>query len=145
MLYLGVRLALDTAVVVAGMRSPKGASAALLKAALDGRIQLLANVALVIEYEATCLRPEQARAAGLRRGEIAKFLDALAALIEPVETHFLWRPQLRDVADEMVLEAAINGRADAIVTFNLRDFDGAAQRFGIDLWLPRDALERTRT
>jgi hypothetical protein len=45
----------------------------------------------------------------------------------------------------MVLEAAINGRADAIVTFNLRDFDGAAQRFGIDLRLPRDALERIRT
>ena len=50
-------------------------------------------------------------------------LDGLAALAEPVETHFLWRPRLRDPADEMVLEAAVNGQANAIVTFNLRDYE----------------------
>ena len=43
-------------------------------------------------------------------------------MIEPVETHFMWRPQLRDPADELVLEAAVNGRAEALVTFNRRDF-----------------------
>jgi hypothetical protein len=35
--------------------------------------------------------------------------------------HFLWLPQLRDAGDEMVLEAAVNGRADAQVSFNVRD------------------------
>jgi predicted nucleic acid-binding protein len=33
-------------------------------------------------------------------------------MAEPVPTHFLWRPQLRDPNDEVVLEAAVNGRAD---------------------------------
>ena len=55
----------------------------------------------------------------------------------PVETHFMWRPQLRDPADELVLEAAINGQAAALVTFNRRDFGAAPARFGIDLLTPR--------
>lgn len=68
------------------------------------------------------------------------FLYAIAELVEPVETHYLWRPQLRDPGDEMVLEAAVNGQAQAIVTFNIRDYGDAAAQFGVGLWLPRDAL-----
>jgi predicted nucleic acid-binding protein len=69
-------------------------------------------------------------------------VDGVIALSEPVETHFLWRPQLRDQADEMVLEAAVNGRADALVTFNIADFGAAPARFGIETLLPREALRR---
>lgn len=135
-----MRLVLDTDVVVAGMRSPAGASAALLLAALQRRLTLCTNVALMLEYEAVCSRAAHQTAAGLTRKEVDIFLDAIAALVEPVDTHFLWRPQLRDPADEMVLEAAVNGRAQAIVTFNVRDFGTAAARFGVDLLLPREAL-----
>jgi PIN domain len=53
-------------------------------------------------------------------------------VVEPVETHFMWRPQLRDPADELVLEAAVNGQAGAIVTFNRRDFGTAPARFGAE-------------
>jgi predicted nucleic acid-binding protein len=63
---------------------------------------------------------------------------------KPVETHFLWRPQLRDPNDEMVLEAAVNGRADALVTFNLRDFGTAPARFGVEALLPREAIARNK-
>jgi putative PIN family toxin of toxin-antitoxin system len=134
----------DTDVVVAGMRSPKGASAALLLAALDGQIRICANVALMVEYEATCLRAEHQLASGLSSVQIEQFLDGLAAIVMPIETHFLWRPQLRDLGDEMVLEAAVNGRAEAIVTFNRRDFGHAASKFGVEILLPRDALARLR-
>jgi len=60
------------------------------------------------------------------------------------ETHFLWRPQLRDPGDEMVLETTVNGRADALVTFNVRDFGTAPARFGIELMIPREAIGRMR-
>lgn len=135
-----MRLVLDTDVVVAGMRSPTGASAALLLAAFERRLTLCANVALMLEYEAVCSRSAHRMAAGLTQKEVFVFLDAIAALVEPVETHFLWRPQLRDPGDEMVLEAAVNGRAQAVVTFNTRDFGPAAGRFGIELLPPREAL-----
>ena len=76
--------------------------------------------------------------------EVEIFLDALLAMAEPVKTHFLWRPQLRDPGDEMVLEAAVNGRADALVTFNVRDFGAVPARFGIELIIPREAIGRIR-
>jgi putative PIN family toxin of toxin-antitoxin system len=135
-----VRIVLDTDVVVAALRSPSGASAGLLQAALEGSVTLLANVALFLEYEAVCARTEHLTAAGLGAKDLAVFLDAVAALIEPVESHFVWRPQLRDPADEMVLEAAVNGTARAIVTFNRRDFGRIPARFGIQVMLPSDAL-----
>ncbi len=111
-------------------------------AARAGAIQLVGNVPLVLEYEATCTRAEHLLASGLDEREVAAFLDAVAAMIEPVETHFLWRPLLRDPQDEMVLEAAIGGRAAAIVTFNLRDFGTVPHQFGIDVVLPAVALKR---
>lgn len=113
---------LDTNIVVAAMRSPGGASAALVMAARHDEVTLLGNVALALEYEATCRLAEHGLAAGLDADEVGIFVDAVIAMLEPVETHFLWRPQLRDVGDELVLEAAVNGQANAIVTFNRRDF-----------------------
>jgi len=136
---------LDTNVVVAAMRSPTGASAALLRAARRAEIAILANVALALEYEATCRLPEHRLAAGLDLDQVGVFVDAVLAMAEPVETHFIWRPQLRDPADELVLEAAVNGRAAAIVTFNRRNFNVAPAGFGIDVLTPAEAIRRIRT
>lgn len=139
-----MKFVLDTDVVVAAMRSPAGTSAAILLAALEGRVALAANVALMIEYEAVCTRAKKRKAAGLSGAAVRVYLDGLAARMEPVETHFLWRPQLRDPNDEMVLEAAVNGRAAAIVTFNTRDFGEAPAAFRVALMLPRDALQKLK-
>ena len=80
--------------------------------------------------------------AGLSERQVEVFLDAIISMAEPVPTHFLWRPQLRDPNDEIVLEAAVNGRADAVVTFNVRDYGNAAAQFGVEVLLPRDAITR---
>lgn len=76
--------------------------------------------------------------------DVDVFIDAVLAMAEPVETHFLWRPQLRDPGDEFVLEAAVNGHADAIVTFNTRDFGEVPAQFGIELLIPSEVVRRTR-
>jgi putative PIN family toxin of toxin-antitoxin system len=139
-----MRCVLDTNVVVAGMRSPSGASAALLLAARHGEITMLANVALALEYEATCRRAEHGVAAGLKPPQVTIFIEAVIAMVEPVESHFLWRPQLRDPADELVLEAAVNGRAAAIVTFNEQDFGAVPMQFGVEVLNPSDVLRRIK-
>jgi predicted nucleic acid-binding protein len=54
------------------------------------------------------------------------------------------RPQGRDPNDEMVLEAAINGRADVLVTYNLADFVGVAERFRISVMHPADLLKNVK-
>jgi len=68
---------------------------------------------------------------GLTSDETNSVLDALAAVIVPVRLRFLWRPRLKDPADEMVLETAVNRRADRLVTFNLRHLGAAVEEFGI--------------
>ena len=136
---------MDTDAIVAAMRSPGGASAALLRAARQGRVTLVATVPLCIEYEGVCSRAEHTEAAGFGPAALAVFLDAAIGLMEPVEAWLLWRPQLRDPGDELVLEAAVNGRAAAIATFNRRDFLPGATRFGVDVLLPGEALMRIVT
>ena len=96
---------------------------------------MVASVPLFVEYKDVLTRPEHLSAAGLTRAEVAAILDALASILEPVELHFLWRPQLRDGDDDMVLETAVNGNADALVTYNVRDF-AAASRFGVAIAKP---------
>ena len=105
---------------------------------------MLASLPLALEYEAVCTLHEHRRAAGLTGEEGRVFLDAVLAMVEPVEIYFLWRPQLHDPDDEMVLEAAINGRAEAIVTFNLSDYGVVPERFGIKVLRPAEALRRIR-
>jgi predicted nucleic acid-binding protein len=97
-----------------------------------------------MEYEATCSEAEHQLAARLNQREVQIFLDAVLAMAAPVKAHFLWRPQLRDPGDEMVLETAVNERADALVTFNVRDFGSVPERFGIELIVPREAIRRLR-
>ena len=138
-------MVLDTDVIVAAMRSPTGASAAILRAARRGRPTVLLSVALALEYETVCSQADHRLASGLSDQEVETFLTALIALAEPVKTHFLWRPQLRDAGDEMVLEAAVNGHADALVTFNVRDFGVVPSRFGIEVLLPREAIGRVKS
>jgi putative PIN family toxin of toxin-antitoxin system len=137
-----MRIALDTDVVVAALRSPSGASRRLIELLRARQVSAVATVGMMIEYEAVLTREEHLSATGLTLGEVAIFLDGLAALMFPVEPHFLWRPQLVDPNDEMVLEAAINGGAERIVTFNVQDFLPAALHFGISVERPRDTLRR---
>jgi putative PIN family toxin of toxin-antitoxin system len=133
---------LDTDAIVAAMRSPTGASAAIIRKARQGKVALLLSVPLAMEYEAVCVRPEHQLAAGLSEQEVRIFVDAVIAIAEPVKIHYLWRPQLRDPSDEMVLETAVNGRANLLITFNVRDYGTAPARLGIEVMTPREAVER---
>lgn len=137
-----VRLVLDTDVMVAAVRSAAGASRHIVTAAVDRRLVLLLSPVLLLEYEAVLKRPEHLRAAAARVGDIDAVLDEIAATCERVDLHYMWRPQLADVADEMVLETAVNGRAECLVTFNVRHFRPAADRFGIEVARPAAIVGR---
>lgn len=138
------RFVFDTDTIVAAMRSPSGASAALLSMVLKQRITMLASVPLFFEYEAKCTLRAHWQAAGLTAVEASIFVNGLAAIIKPVETHFLWRPRLRDADDEMVLEAAVNGQAEAIITFNTRDYQDSPKQFNIEVLTPAMAIRRVK-
>jgi len=130
--------------MVAAIRSGAGAARQLLLAALAGKFTLLASVPLMVEYEAVLTRPEHLEAARGFPSDIDQMLATLAAMVEPVRLFFLWRPALRDPGDEMVLDTAVNGGADLLVTFNVRHFEEPAKRLGIRVSTPAEALRVLR-
>ena len=132
-------IVLDTNVLIAGLRSRNGASFRLLSLVGEGKFELNVSVPLVLEYEEVAKR--EARALGLTHAEIDDVLDYLCAVAVHREIYFLWRPVLRDAADDMVLEVAVEAGCDFVVTHNVRHFAGA-QRFGVRGVTPSEFLTR---
>ena len=133
------QVVLDTNVIVAAQRSRRGASSLLLSLVGTGAFDVHLAVPLAFEYEAVLTR--QREEIGLSQEDVGALVDALCALAVPHRIYFLWRPYLRDAADEHVLELAIAARCDHIVTYNRRDFAGAEQ-FGIGVVDPRAFLQQ---
>jgi putative PIN family toxin of toxin-antitoxin system len=131
---------LDTDVLVAAFRSEMGASRQILLAAQDRRFELLLSVPLMLEYEDVLRRPEHLKASWASEEDVADVLNGLALVCKRVTIAFRWRPALLDPNDDMVLETAVNGQADAIVTFNQRHFNPAAGRFGCRVMRPGELL-----
>jgi putative PIN family toxin of toxin-antitoxin system len=138
-----LRLILDTNVLVTALCNQDGASHFLIRRALADKIVLLASPALWLEYESVLKRSEIRLRHGISLENLDIVLDTMAAHVEPVHLNYLWRPQLRDPNDEMVLETALNGCADALVTFNTKDFAAAADRFALKLVTPAECIKLT--
>lgn len=130
---------LDTNVLVAGLRSPHGASFRLLELLQQNRLRPAVSVPLVLEYEAVLLRhlPQL----GLSQAQLHAFLDYLCARSQHTTIHYLWRPHAKDAGDDLVLEVALAAQAQAIVTFNTRDLQPAAQ-LGIEVLTPQQWLQQ---
>jgi putative PIN family toxin of toxin-antitoxin system len=131
------RVVLDTNVLVAAIRSRRGASFKLLSLAGTGAYDLAVSVPLLFEYEDVLER--HLDEAGLREGDLANLLDFLCSLAVRQEIFFLWRPFLRDPHDDLLLELAVAAQCDSIVTFNTSHFSGV-DAFGIIVQTPRDLL-----
>src|SRR5690242_6443127 len=136
------RVVLDADVVVAAFDSPRGAARQLLLAVLDGELLLLVSTTLMLEYEAVLTRSSMLEMIGLDVGEVSSVLDELAAICVPVAFDYRWRPVARDADDDLVLETAVNGNADAIASFNVGDMVAGAARFGIAVERPASVLRR---
>lgn len=135
-----IKVVIDTNVMLSGLMSRHGASNKLLQMIGTINCLMLVSVPLFLEYESVLKRPEMLMRHGFTFETIDRFLAFWAKNSRPVMLHVLWRPQLSDPNDEMVLETAVNGSADCIVTFNTKDFKPAAARFGIQLFTPAELL-----
>jgi putative PIN family toxin of toxin-antitoxin system len=138
------RVVVDTDVMVAAFDSSSGASRQLLIEILDGKAKLLLSTSLMLEYEAVFTRPRVLDLIGIEIKEVHAVLDELAGLCVPVAFDFRWRPAAVDADDDLVPETAINGSADVIASFNVRDMKAGAARFGIAVERPASVLRRIK-
>ncbi len=131
-------MVLDTNVLVAALRSRRGASFRVVSEIGRDRFEFVLSVPLVLEYEQALIKT---RPPGVNQMDIQAFLDYLCSEARLQEIFYLWRPCLDDPKDDLVLEAAVAGACQAIVTHNRRHFQGAA-RFGITVLSPAEFLAR---
>jgi putative PIN family toxin of toxin-antitoxin system len=129
------RVVLDTNVIVAAGRSRQGASHALLRLLAEEAYRPVLSVPLVLEYEMALRRRTE-----LDQTTAVAIVDFLCLVGERQPIYYLWRPFLKDPGDEMVLEVAVGAAAEAVVTHNIRDFDGVEENFGIRVITPREFL-----
>lgn len=124
-----LRIVVDTSVLISALIGPRGPSRELIRRCLLGEYQPLMGNTLFCEYEAVISRDEILEKCPLTHSEIADLLAALMSGCEWVQIYYAWRPNLRDEQDNHVIELAIAGNAEAIVTNNLRDFQNAELTF----------------
>jgi putative PIN family toxin of toxin-antitoxin system len=132
-------IVIDTNVLLAALRSNRGASHRLLQLVVQSqKFAINLSVPLVLEYEEVAKR--DARALGLTYQDIDDVLDYLCSAAQLHDIFFLWRPFLVDPDDDMLLELAVEAGCQAIVTFNIRDFSGIEQ-FRVRAVTPREFLK----
>jgi len=133
------QVVLDTNVIYSGLRSRRGASFKLLSLLGSGKFEIHLSVPLVLEYEEVL--QEKRHDLGLAEGDIEDVLNYLCQVAGLHEIHFLWRPRLKDLDDEMTLELAVEAGCDYIVTYNKQDFPGV-KTFGIELVTAKELLQK---
>ncbi len=132
------QIVLDTNVLIAALRSSRGASSKLLALLGTGRVEVHISVALVLEYEEVLMRYRVEL--GLSQDDVADLVDAICSLATPHEIHYQWRPYLHDPDDDFLLDLAVAAVCDYIITFNQRHFTGV-ERFGITVMTPGEFLK----
>ena len=139
-----VRIVLDTASFVTAIRSSNGAAGEVVRMVFREELVPLMDLKLGLEYRDVALRSEHVRASALSKREIMELIEAMEAFAEPVEVVMKTRPLSTDPNDDMILDLAINGQAEALVTSNTKHFAGAGKRFGIPVLSPAELLEKMR-
>ena len=133
-----IQIVVDTNVFVTALRSKKGASYKLIQLIKKGDFQLNLSVPLALEYEAVAKRT--IGKITLDEKEVDNILDFVISKANQWKIYYLWRPQLKDPGDDMLLELAVAAGCQYIVTYNLDDFK-ATEKFGITPITPKQFLE----
>jgi putative PIN family toxin of toxin-antitoxin system len=127
-IILFVNIVVDTDVWVAGVRG-SGHANRVLRLCLEGHFKPLMGAALLAEYEDLLGREAVWRRAQLTAAEREAFLDIFLSICRWTRIYYAWRPNLGDEGDNHVMELAVAGQADYLVTRNVRDLRGGELRF----------------
>jgi len=132
----------DTSVLIGALLRREGRNRFVLRRCLEQRLKPIVGEALFLEYEDVLGREALFRRSPLSPPDRRRLFEAFLSVCEWVHVYFSWRPNLRDEADNHVLELAVAGGASAIITNNVTDFRGSDLRFpGVRILSPADVLE----
>lgn len=133
------KVVIDTNILLSGLRSKRGASYLLVESIPKHLFDFCVSPALVLEYE-DVLKRHSGKDIPQTPEEIDHILDYLCSVGEQTKIYYLWRPQLTDPKDDLLLELAVAAGAKQVITFNLKDFK-KAKPFGVTAIKPKDFLQ----
>ncbi len=134
-----IQIVIDTNVFLSALRSRRGASFKLLSLIGSNHFEINLSVPLILEYEEVAKRYLNEILLSLQ--DIEDILDFLCDMAHQHEIYYLWRPDLKDPKDDLVLELAVKSGSQYIITFNQRDFRGS-ERFDVQTLTPGEFLKR---
>ena len=140
------KIVIDTNIFLSALFSNRGASFALLRyvvqRASEGEKLNCVSVPTILELEEVMLRGKhKARIGYLDTSEKEAFIDDIVFISHAIRLNYLWRPYLKDVKDDKILESAFNAGAKVIITYNIKDFEGVERDFGIKILRPQAYLK----
>ncbi|AUT01927.1 putative toxin-antitoxin system toxin component, PIN family [Nostoc sp. CENA543] len=126
---MAIKIVVDTSVFISALISSQGISRELIRRCLTGEYQPLMGNALFSEYESVIQREEIIAKCPLNSEEISALLASLMSVSQWISIYYLWRPNLKDEADNHLIELAVAGNAQIIATYNVKDFQNAQLLF----------------
>jgi len=137
-----MKIVVDTNILVAALISSNGVSNRLLIWLFEHQDKYcVVSNTLVTEYEDVLLRQKSRKMyTQLSQRDLQLLIDDICLISYHQKINFLWRPFLRDIKDDMVLETAFNANCNYIVTYNNKDFQGVEDKFGIKIITPKEFL-----
>lgn len=143
---MAIRVVVDTNVLVAGLIGGKGPNREVLRRCLQGDLQPFVGNALYLEYQDLLNRPKIQSLCNRTSVALQEFLDGFAQICSAIDARYLWRPNLKDEADNHVVELAIAASAAYIITNNVSDFAHAElKRLGYEVVIPEQLLRLLRS
>ena len=141
-----MKIVIDTNVFLSSLFSKNGASYKLVLwivnqyKSSNKKYNVVSNT-LVTEYEDALTRDKNIQKfKNFSVDEIKEFIDGICLISNHQKINFMWRPFLKDINDDMVLEVAFNSKADYIVTHNIKDFKDVEENFNIKIITPKEFL-----
>lgn len=132
------QIVIDTNVLVAGLRSNRGASYKLLTILNDARWQVNISTTLIFEYEEILKR--SSLELGLSFPDIDAIIRGICSIYNQRQIFYVWRPTSTDPDDDFLIDLAVKAQAEFLVTYNQRNLQ-PAERFGIKVVSPKQFLQ----
>lgn len=143
---MAIKVVVDTNVLVAGLIGGKGPNREVLRLCLLGELQPFLGNALYLEYQDLLNRDSIQALCQQTSVSLMEFLDGFTQVCTAIDARYLWRPNLKDEADNHVIELAIAARAAYIITNNVSDFAQAElKHLGYEVITPEQLLRLLRS
>lgn len=129
-----INIVIDTNVLLSSLYSNRGASYKLMSMIDSDKFVVNISTTLIYEYEEILKLKSK-----LEIKYVDSILNYICKIGKKNQIFYLWRPKLKDVDDDFLLELAVKSHS-IIVTLNGKDFKPANQ-FGLEVMTPKEFLQ----